>query len=225
MKKTNVKLWGYLREYFAITLGAMFVAIAVKIIASFNLSFGGVTGISIIIQELIGIPLNVTYFGLSVALLLIGGLKKGWDFLVKTLYATIIISFVFIPLTSGFPEVSSHILLAAFCSAALLGLGVGIILKNGGSTSGPDSVAFFLKEKIPEKYTMLIIDSIVFITGIFVFGLNNIYSIVVLLVTPFVVGKVINFKKSTPPINPNAVGVEINISNETFNDILPAGAT
>jgi uncharacterized membrane-anchored protein YitT (DUF2179 family) len=161
------------------------------------LAFGGVTGISIIMEELLGIPLNFTYYILSFALLLLGGFKKGKDFFFKTLFAITLISFIFIPCTNSLRSVSLHIVIAAISGAVLLGIGVGLILRFGGSTSGPDLVAALLKRFIPEKYTMLIIDSIVFISGIIVFGFfTNFYGLIVLIATPFTVGTVLDPKKT-----------------------------
>jgi hypothetical protein len=66
-------------------------------------------------------------------------------------------------------------------------------------------VAAMFKEKINPKWTMLAIDGVVFITGIFVIGPNNLYSIIVLIVTPFVVGKVLSIKKGDPEFEPKPV--------------------
>jgi uncharacterized membrane-anchored protein YitT (DUF2179 family) len=176
----------------------LLVAISINLcLANYSLAFGGVTGISIIMVELFGIPLNYTYYTLSFALLLLGGLKKGKDFFFKTLFAITVISFIFIPCTKSLQSVSFHIVIAAISGSVLLGIGVGLILRFGGSTSGPDLVAALLKRFIPEKYTMLIVDSIVFISGIIVFGFfTNIYSLIVLITTPLTVGIVLEPQKT-----------------------------
>ena len=225
MKKQVKAKITYLGAYSGITLGSMFVALAVNMfIANYNLSFGGVTGVSIIIQELFGIPLNVTYFLLSFMLLLIGGFKKGMDFFLKTLYATIIISFVFIPFTEGLREIKSNIGIAACSGAILLGLGVGIILRNGGSTSGPDLIAALLIEKAPPNCIMWIIDGLVFSCGIIVFGINNLWALVVLVLTPFVVGIVINFRKDKPKNPPDGDGSTTSDSGKGFSTAYPIGS-
>jgi len=192
------KIW----DFCAIIIGSLFVAISINFfISSHSLSFGGVTGLSLIVREIFGIPINVFYFILSLSLLLIGGIKKGKDFFLKTLFATIAISFIFIPLTKNI-QVESHIIVAAICGAVFLGLGVGIILRHGGSTSGPDLIAALFKEKIPEKFTMLIIDGVIFISGLIVFGPNNLYSIIIIVLTPLTVGNVLKIKRASLLINP-----------------------
>jgi uncharacterized membrane-anchored protein YitT (DUF2179 family) len=94
-RQTGIKT-KYLRDYSVITLGSLCVTVSVNLfLANYSLAFGGVTGISILVQELLAIPLNVTYFVLSSALLLWGGFRKGMDFFIKTQFAS-------------FPFYSSH---------------------------------------------------------------------------------------------------------------------
>ena len=190
--QANGNIGLYLRDFLLIALGSSFIAGAVACFAEHNLAFGGVTGLAIITRELTGIPIHITNFVLSFVLLMWGGIKKGLVFVIKSLTAIALISWIFIPLTQRLVIVPSNIILAAFVGALLLGVGVGIILRIGGSTGGPDSVAALLKERIPEEWTMRIIDSTILIIGIFVFGPNNLYSIIIPIVTPFVVGKVLD---------------------------------
>jgi uncharacterized membrane-anchored protein YitT (DUF2179 family) len=196
-KQIVTKISDYLRDYLVITLGSSLVAVSVNLcLANYNLAFGGVTGISIIVEELFGISLNYTYYALSFFLLLLGGFTKGKDFFFKTLFSITAISFIFLPCTKGLQSFSLNIFIAALSGAALLGTGVGIILRSGGSTSGPDLVAALLRRRIPEKYTLLLIDSGVFIWGVIVFGFfSNIYALIVLFLTPTVVGIVLEPRK------------------------------
>jgi len=198
MNKQNMsKLRGYIRDYLVISFGSLLVAISVNLCLDPNhLAFGGVTGLSIIVEKLLGIPLNYTYYTLSFILLLVGGFRKGKDFFIKTLFAITVVSFVFVPCTKSLQEISLHIVIAAISGAALLGTGVGLILRVGGSTSGPDLIAALLKRRIPENVTMFSIDAVVFTCGVIVFGFTNFFSVIVLVATPFTVGIVLNPKKS-----------------------------
>jgi len=199
-KQIRTKIRGHLRDYNFISLGALFVAIAINLfLGPFQLAFGGVTGISIIVEELFNIPLNLTYYILSIVLLLLGRFKKGKDFFFKTLFASTVISFIFIPCTNFLQEFTANIniIVAAFTGAVFLGGGVGIILRFKGSSAGPDLIAAMLNKFIPEQITMLAIDGVIFTCGLIVFGFTNFYSLIVLVVTPFTVGVVLNPKKYT----------------------------
>ena len=83
-----------LRAYLLITLGATLIALANDLFLIPNKVFsGGVTGIALIINSYTGWPVGATYFVLNVPLLLAGARRLGgWRFLLRTLYAVVVLS-------------------------------------------------------------------------------------------------------------------------------------
>jgi len=153
-------------------LGALILAIGINLfIAPHNLAFGGVTGTTIIIQSLTGLPIFASNLFLSVAVILVGCCVLGRQFMVKTIIPTLIIPF-FLFLTAPLSRFAPSMPISAVCGAITVGIGIGLTMLAGGSTAGPDTIGLVLKKcfNIPITLTMLIIDISVILCGFRVYG-------------------------------------------------------
>ena len=150
----------------------------------------GIGGISRIIEKLSGISQNYVYWVLSTLILLLGSLlnreKHKSEFIFRSFAGIMWVSLVFLPLTRKLtafrlplPEPIGFLFLPVTSSigAFLMGLGIGITIKAGGSTCGLDLIAqVFEKEKSIEKsFTMRILDSIILIIGAMAFQVELMY--------------------------------------------------
>ena len=152
--------------------GPLLLALGLNVfIAPHNIAFGGVTGLTIIIQNLTGIPLAVTNLALSVLVMFVGWLVVGRQFLVKTIIPTLLIP-LWLWLTSWLIVPALHIALSIIGGALLMGLGVGVVMAVGGSTAGPDAIAMALhkKFKAPIPLVMIVIDTVIILCGLYIFG-------------------------------------------------------
>ncbi len=90
-------------------------------------------------------------------------------------------------------DLAEDLLLACIFGGALIGLGVGLVVKNRGTTGGTDIVAMLMVKYAGMRFSraILIVDSCVVVFGIAVMGdwLIPLYS----LVTVFVIAQVIDF--------------------------------
>ena len=162
-----------------------------------NFSFGGVTGIAVVLSKFIPTsPSNIT-FVINMILLLIGFIFLGKDFGVKTAYISIFMSVALSfseviypmdkPLTNEpVLELIYAIVLPAFSSA--------ILFNMGASSGGTDIIAMILR-----KYTKLNIGSALFLSDVvvvliscFVFNAETgLFSLCGLLAKSLVVDNVI----------------------------------
>jgi len=151
----------------------------------------GVGGLSRIIEEWFDIPRNYVYWLLSTGILLLGSLLKKdnseGDFIFRSFTGIIWVSFIFLPLTKGFtafrlplPEPVGFLFMpvTSAIGAVLLGLGIGIVMKSGGSTCGLDLIArLFEKEKsIKKPSTMRVFDGLILIAGIVTFIGSDLFN-------------------------------------------------
>ena len=175
-----------------ITVGAIIASAALELVLIPNLMIdGGINGIGIIINKLIGGPLGLIVFLLNVPFLIIGYSFIGKKFVVKSGYSMLIFS-ILLEIFGKYEPLIDDTLLATVYGGIALGIGVGLIIKEGGCLDGTEVVAVLINRK-----GSLSVGQVVFIFNIFIYGLaisvfgpeRALYS----LLTYFVSFKVIDF--------------------------------
>ncbi|MEK5252781.1 MULTISPECIES: YitT family protein [Paenibacillus] len=158
-----------------LSIGAAMMAVALEIFLVPNeMIDGGITGISIILSYLFDIPLGILLTLLNLPFLLIGYKQIGKTFALSTLYAIILMSIG----TSLLHHVSAFTvepMLAAVFGGIILGVGVGLVVRFGGSLDGTEIVAILVAKKLPFSVGEVVMFFNLFIlSGAgFVFGWNN----------------------------------------------------
>ena len=145
-----------LKDYVAITFGLVCYAFGwVAFMLPYQISTGGLTGISALIYYVTGIEIQVSYFFLN-AILMVFALKiLGPKFCIKTLYAIPVLTFLLwffqivmkddagnLPLLLG----PGQEFMATVIGAGMLGFGIGIVFINNGSTDGTDIIAWIINK-------------------------------------------------------------------------------
>ena len=156
----------FLKEYIIVALACMVMAFNTNYFFVGNkLAQGGVSGLSLIIHYLSHIDVSYLYFALNIPLIILAYIFLGKNFLLKTLFATFILS-VFLKIFASFSEPLEDILLAAIFGGAINGIAIGIVFYAGGSTGGMDIIA-----KIVNKYTGIPISRILLTTDFIVLSM------------------------------------------------------
>lgn len=183
-------------EFIMIILGSVLLALGITwFLSPLGLVTGGVSGVAILVQEISsplianGVPIWFTNAVLNIPLFVISIRQRGFGFAKKSLYAVVALSFA-LWLAEMIPnpmDVGDDLLLAGLFGGVLVGAGVGLVLKAGGTTGGTDMLAAIFKFKrpnLPIENLMLAIDATIIISGMFVFGpINVMYAIISVLVT------------------------------------------
>lgn len=173
MKKKGIR---YIKKYTMLTIACSIFGIGVALFVDPNdLAPGGFTGLAIMINRLIPVSTGMLYLILNIPVILLGIRKFGWKFTVSTLYSILAVS-LFTDLFHLMTPVTYDPLLGAIFGGALIGVGIGLVMRNGGTTGGADIVIKCLKIRIPHMKTgtlMLMLDAaIIGMSGI-VFGNFN----------------------------------------------------
>ena len=156
MKKERHPVIRLLLKYMMLLTGAFIAAIGLEIfLVPNNIIDGGIVGISIIISYLSGIPLGILTFVLNVPFLFIGYKQIGKTFVISSLFSISAFS-IFIQLLHPIHGLTNDILLATIFGGIVLGVGVGLILRNEGSLDGTEIVAI-----ISTRHTMFSVGQIV----------------------------------------------------------------
>lgn len=162
------------RDYFFIAVGAAIMAIGIGVfLVDAKVVPGGVSGLSMALYYLTGgtLPIGVTIWLLNIPLFIWGVKELGPQFGARTFYGFTLNSF-FIDLFRGeVPGLSfirlqnsetitnlqqNDFLFFILLGAALLGIGLGIVLKFRGSTGGSDIVAAIMQKRFGIKPGMAI---------------------------------------------------------------------
>lgn len=143
------KTYKIIIEYIGITLGCALMAISLNAFTVPNkIAPGGVNGLATVIYHLFKIPVGVSILLFNIPLFFLSLKILGKGFGVKTLYATIIGS-IFIDYVFIMPIFTSDLLLAAVFGGVILGLGLGIVFRFGGTTGGTDLIAAMINKHFP----------------------------------------------------------------------------
>ncbi|MDO4191637.1 MAG: YitT family protein [Bacteroidales bacterium] len=191
-----------------ILIGSFFVA------ASFVFFFtphkivpGGVYGIAIVIHYLTegifsafpsGLPVGTVALLFNIPLVIIATCSFGKGYLARTIL-TFVSTAVFTDLLTWIQNyfnvgalAENDILLSCIFGSAILGFGVAMVLKAKGTGAGTDVLAKLLtkKTKIAVGYTLIIVDSIVVLSGLIAF--HDIEATMYSLFVAFFYGKLVD---------------------------------
>jgi len=161
--------------------GAVLVSVGLEIFLVPNhIIDGGIVGISIILSHLSGWALGLFLFLLNLPFLLIGYKQIGKTFAISTLFGVIVMS-IGTTLLHPVEGLTEDPLLAAVFGGIILGIGVGLVIRYGGSLDGTEIVAILFTKRTPFSVGELVMFINVFILGSagFVFGWDRaMYSLI-----------------------------------------------
>lgn len=173
------------------TIGSIIMGVGLEFFLIPNsISDGGAVGISIVLAHLSGIPLGIFLFLINLPFFYIGYKQIGKTFAISSLYSVTILS-IATTLLHPFKEFTADPLLASVFGGVLLGIGIGIVIREGGSTDGTEIMAILFSKKSAFSVGEFILNINFFILGSagFVFGWDKaMYS----LITYFIAYKVID---------------------------------
>ncbi len=173
-------------NFIMLTIGTIIAAFALEqFLIPNTILDGGITGISIIIYKLTNIPLSILVVALNIPFLYAGYRNLGKKFLVRAIYSMLTFS-LFLSFFEVFKPFTEEILLATVFGGALLGLGVGLIIKCGGCNDGTESVAIVISKKtnLSVGQIVLVFNLIIYGVAGFIFGFDRaMYSLLTYVIT------------------------------------------
>ncbi|ANU14655.1 YitT family protein [Planococcus halocryophilus] len=177
--KKEKKLHFTLRFIF-IFIGATMAAAAIELFLVPNsIIDGGIIGISLILNYLTVIPFGVLIVAINLPFLYFGYKHIGRNFFISSIFAIVSLALIEIPMHKIEPFVEDP-LLATIFGGLLLGMGVGLVIRNGGALDGTEILGILLTKKLPFSIGEFVMFFNVFIFGwaAFVLGLEQaMYSV------------------------------------------------
>ncbi len=154
-----------IKKAFFIVLGALIMAVGLELFLVPNSVIdGGITGISIMLSYISGVKLGIFVLLLNIPFFYLGYKHIGKTFAFSTLFGIVMLS-LFISLLHGAPKFTGDVLLAAIFGGIIIGVGIGIVMRNGGTLDGTETLAVLFSKNLPFSVGEIIMFINLFILG------------------------------------------------------------
>ena len=182
------------KKLVVIGVGAVITALSMRLFLVPNkIAPGGVSGLATVIQYVTGIPAGTFMLCINIPLFLLALKDEGWKFVLYTLYGVAVMSLGtdYLPV----PCVSDNLFLSTIFGGLLMGFGLGLMLRAGGSSGGTALMAQLVHKFVPFisiAWVMFAIDFIVVALSGVLFTLElALYSTIALFIVSKVVDRVV----------------------------------
>lgn len=165
----------HLKDWSLVTLGNLLVAFSFSFFLDpNNLVIGGTTGLATILRELFSIDPSITALVINTALLIVGLFLLGKEFFIKTVYSTLVfpvmiklLNLLYNLITPEGEVLISDPMLVILFSSLILGIGIGLVLRQGGTTGGTEvgQKILFKYMHIPFSVSLFLIDGVIILLG------------------------------------------------------------
>lgn len=154
-----------------IALGAILMSIGLELFLVPNqILDGGVVGVSIILSHLTGVRLGIFIFILNIPFFFLGYKQIGKTFALSTLFGITVLS-ICTSYLHNIDAITSDLLLSTVFGGIVLGMGVGLVIRNGGSLDGSEILAILFNKATPFSVgeIIMIINLVIFAIAGFIF--------------------------------------------------------
>lgn len=162
-----------------------------------NFTFGGVSGLSVVLAKLTGISASTTNFILNILLVIVGFLFLGRGFGVKTVYSSVMLSVFVSVLEKVVPlnhPVTNEPMLNLIFAVLLPAFGSAVLFNVGASSGGTDIIAMILKQhtSVDIGRALFLSDALITFSAFFVFSIKTaLFSCLGLMFKSLVIDSVI----------------------------------
>lgn len=147
MPQKKNKMLNTIGKFSFLFMGSFLAALGLEIFLVPNYIIdGGVTGISIISSHLTGFPLGAFIFLVNLPFLIFGYNQIGKTFVISTLFSITVLS-LGVTFLHPVPGLTQDTLLATVFGGIILGIGVGLVVRYGGSLDGTEIIAIVISKK------------------------------------------------------------------------------
>ena len=150
-KQMILKFWRESRDYLFITLGVICYSLGwTCFLLPYQITTGAVTGISAIIFYATGVEIQISYFFINAALLMVALKILGFKFCIKTIYGVFAMTFFLWLFQEILKDDSGKLVklvgegqdfMGCVLGSCMTGIGIAIVFINNGSTGGTDIIA------------------------------------------------------------------------------------
>lgn len=218
-----------MKKIITVLAGNTLYALAVSLFILPNgLITGGTTGLALVAQYKLGIPIAAFVGVFNVVMFVAGAAVLG-----KALAFTTIISTFYYPFILGVFEglfgsspLTGDTMLATVFAGLLIGAGIGMVIRAGASTGGMDIPPLILNKKfrLPVSMTMSVFDCLILLTQMVFAGKEKIlYGILLVLLYTMVLDKVLMIGQNQMQVK--IISEQCEIISEAIQNRMDRGTT
>jgi len=169
-RKARLLAWDYL----LLTGGALLLSANVNLFLAPNrVVSSGVTGVGMLAHYVWGWPIGLVTLALNIPIFVAGIKWGGWRLLLRTVYATAIMTAGIDLLAPFLPPIQGDPLIFTLFGGLLDGVGIGLVLRGEGTTGGTDIIAQLLNRHrgIGFGVTFIVVNSVILLAAAAAVGL------------------------------------------------------
>lgn len=146
-RELKITIRNYTRDLLLVTLGIFSAGFGFKgFLLTNHFIDGGVTGISLLLSAITGMPLYLLIICINIPFVILGYKVMGSQFAIKTALA--ISGLALCLATVHFPNITNDNILVAVFGGFFLGVGIGLAVRGGAVIDGTEVLAIFLSKKL-----------------------------------------------------------------------------
>ncbi len=180
-----------IREYILITLGTALVAFSFSLFFIPNsIAPGGVSGVATLLNALFEWRVGFVIIAINIPIYLISFKKFGVVRVVRSIYATVLMSLLidYVKFPTDFVHsIASDMLLSSIFGGVLMGGGLGLVIRNNSTTGGTDMIAGLIHGWFPNISISWVLFGIEFLVvlaaGVFLQPIMALYAFIALYVS------------------------------------------
>ncbi len=163
------KAKGFVMDVLCDALGGIIFAVGIAcFVGPAQIAPGGVSGLSILVNYLTGLPVGTVNLGFNIPLLLLAWCFLGRVFTLRTLRSVFIQSVMIDLVSLWLPAYTGERIMAALFGGVAVGAGLALVFMRGSTTGGTDIVS----RLIQRKYRHFSIGKLLFFVDVVVLALS-----------------------------------------------------
>lgn len=161
-------------------IGSFILALSVcMFITPFDITAGGATGISIIAGKMAGLDMSAVIFFINIICLPLAYFLVGKELMLGSVLASFVypLALALCRRIPGIEKVCEDLIVASVMGGISGGLGLGLVIRSGGSTGGMDIPTIIISRymRIPVSVTMYVIDAVIMLLQVPFVGFNKVF--------------------------------------------------
>ena len=218
-----------MKKIITVLAGNTLYALAVSLFILPNgLITGGTTGLALVAQYKLGIPIAAFVGVFNVVMFVAGAAVLGKAFAFTTIISTFYYPFILGVFEGlfGTAPITGDTMLATVFAGLFIGVGIGMVIRAGASTGGMDIPPLILNKKfrLPVSMTMSVFDCLILLTQMVFAGKEKIlYGILLVLLYTMVLDKVLMIGQNQMQVK--IISEQCEIISEAIQNRMDRGTT
>lgn len=159
-----------LEDVFGLVTGAFVVSLGLYLLRASQAVTGGTAGLALLLGYPLGIPFGVILVTVNVPFLALSLWKKGWRFMLRTMFSIVLVSLLAGLHPLAFGDLRIEPVYGVLTGDVLAGIGLLILFRHGSSLGGFSIVALIAQERLGWRagYVMMALDACVVVAALLV---------------------------------------------------------